>query len=273
LDTLPTPRSVLIHHGLRAALIAQAVVGSVFGLASAIVIPAFQFRLEASADAMTFVLIALAVTFLAALEAALVAVWSATRGPRAGAIPLRVVRRRELVFAFLLPVACTVFAARARTELLEREDPLLGYVERGLAHAWAQPGIGSQADLVVDEGRLTLIVPTYMARRARWWVDVDASDTEGRFCSFHKGVMFGDEPVVLHVPVPLESEDRSAGRFTLIPGSMVVVRAIRLTLDPRDPSLKRGQLAVYTREFDLVYEVPALARGARMQADFVGAQR
>ena len=273
MDTLPTQRSALIHHGLRAALVAQAVVGSAFGLASAIVIPAFQFRLDARADATMYVAIALAATFLAALEAALVAVWSATRGPHAGAIPWRAVRRRELVFAFLLPIAFTAGAVRARTELLLREDPLLGYVERGLARAWAQPGIGAQADLVVDEGRLTLIVPTYLAQRARWWVDVDASDTEGRRCSFHKGVMFGDEPVVLHVPIPLESEDHSAGKFTLIPGSMVVVRALRLTMDPRDPSLKAGELAVYTREFDLVYEVPALARGARMQADFVGAQR
>ena len=150
--------------------------------------------------------------------------WSATRGPRAGEMPLRVVRRRELVLALLLPVACTVGAVRGRTELLLREDPLLGYIERGLARAWAQPGIGSQASLVLDEGRLTLIVPTYLARRARWWVDVDAGDTEGRRCSFHKGVMFGDDPVVLHVPIPLESEDRTEGKFALIPGSMVVVR-------------------------------------------------
>ncbi len=269
----PSPRAALVHHGLRAALIAQAVVGSLCGLAAAFVIPALQFRLEASRDAKAFALIAVTATLLAALEAGLVAVWSARRVHAAEpeVLPLRRVRRRELAFAFLLPIACTILAVRGRAALIEREDPLLAYLERGLSRRLAQPGIGSAATLEIDEGKLMLVVPTYLARRAAWSVEVDAADTEGRRCALHARATFGADPVLLHVPIPLRSAEMRDRDFSLVPGSMVVVRSIRFAADPSDPALKTGQPAVFARELDLIYEVPPLARGAKSNADFVGA--
>lgn len=263
-------RAAIFHQGLRAALAAQAVVGSLLGLSSALIIPALQFRLEAQRDASTFAVFAIATTLFAAVEAALVAAWTAGRAdatvrPRG----VRRVRRRELLLAFLFPVTLTAGAVQARGWLVLQEDPLYGYVERGLARALAQRGIGSEARLGVEDGKLTLAVPTWLERHGAWWIEIDASDTAGRRCTLHSDITFGEDPVVLRVPVPLASDQMPGHEFSLVPGTMVVVRGIRLSLDPRDPTLRNGEPVVFLRELALVYEVPQWRGGGRSTADYV----
>ncbi|MEP7028623.1 MAG: hypothetical protein ABI960_08505, partial [Candidatus Eisenbacteria bacterium] len=274
-DAIPphAARAALVHHGLRAALFAQAVVGALLGLAAALVIPALQFRLDAARDAKAFTVLAVLATLLAALEAGLVAAWSARRLQGAGRAlaPVGRVRRRDLACAFLLPIAFTLLCVRAQAALIEREDPLLTYVERGLARRLAQRGIGSAASLEVADGKLTLVVPTYLARRAAWSVEVDAGDTEGRQSALRARAAFGADPVILRVPLPLRSEEMQDRDFMLVPGSIVVVRSIRFVADAADPAIRAGHPAEFSRRLDLVYEVPPLARGARSRVDFVSA--
>jgi hypothetical protein len=259
---LPT-RTLLFHHGLRAGLFVQGLVGSVLGLLSALLIPAFQFRLEAQRDAKVYAILAVLLTVLATLEAAIVAAWSASRS---GAPRVRRVRRRAVVLAFALPVAVTACAVEGRLWLLEHDDPLYGYVERGLARTLAQRGIGSEISLAVEDGRLTLAVPAYLARRGRWWVEVDAHDTLGRSCPLRSAATFGDEPIILRIPVPLASEEIPGRKFELDPGSIVIVRGVRFTLDGETS-------AVFVRQFERVYEAPTPRIARRLQADFVGHQR
>ena len=52
--------------------------------------------------------------------------------------------RRAVVLAFALPVALTAWAVEARLWLLEHDDGLYEYVERGLSKKFAQRGIGSE---------------------------------------------------------------------------------------------------------------------------------
>ena len=254
--------SSLFHHGLRAGLFVQGLVGSLLGLASALVIPALQFRHEAQRDAESYAVLAVALTLLAALEAGLVAAWSARRDGMETAAP---VRRRVVILAFLFPVAVTACAVEARLWLVEHDDPLYGYLERGLARKLAQPGIGSEISLTMDEGQLTLAVPAYMAQRGRWLIEVDARDTLGRTCPLHAAAIFGEEPVMLRIPVPLASEEMPSRRFEIDPGSIVVVRGVRFTLDGvgEEPP-------VYMREFERVYEAPIPRYTPRLDADFVG---
>jgi hypothetical protein len=259
-------REAVFHHGLRAALFVQAVVGSLLGIASAFVIPAFQFRLEAQRDAGTFAILAMAVTVLAALEAGLVAAWSVGR---AESFTVPRVRRAALALAFALPVALTVGAVEARWWLLEHEDPLYGYVERGLARRLAQRGIGSEITLAMEEGRLTLAVPAWLERRGRWWVEIDARDTLGRRCNLNSAATFGDDPIVLRIPVPLASDEIPKRPFDLDPGSIVIVRGVRMTLDPA--ARVAGAPVVFTRQFERVYEAPSPRGNPRSTADFVGA--
>lgn len=262
----PAQREAVFHHGLRAALFVQAIVGSVLGFSSALIIPALQFRLEAQRDAAIFAILAIAATAFAAIEAGLVAAWSAGRS---GSFTAARVRRTGLALAFALPVAVTAGAVEARLWLLEHDDPLYGYVERGLARGFAQRGIGSEVSLGMEEGRLTLTVPTWLERRGRWWIEIDARDTLGRRCMLHSGATFGDDPVVLRIPVPLSSEEIPRRQFDLDPGSIVVVRGVRLTLDPR--ARVDGEPTVFTRQFELVYEVPVPRTALRSKADFVAA--
>jgi len=250
----------LFDHGFRAGLFVFGLVASFFGLASAVVIPAFQFRHYAQRDATSFAILVICVTVLAALEAGLVAAWSAARtGPPA---PVRV-RRRAVVLAFALPVALTAWAVEARFWLLDHDDPLYGYVERGLAKSFAQRGIGSEITLDVEDGQLTLAVPTYLERRGRWWIEVDARDTLGRTCPLRAAAVFGDEPTVLRIPVPLASEEIPARKFDLDPGSIVIARGVRITLDGPGP-----EPPIYMREFERLYEAPAKS-GRKLDADFV----
>jgi len=250
----------LFHHGLRAGLFVFGLVASFFGLASAVVVPAFQFRHYAQRDATTFAILAICATVLAALEAGLVAAWSASRtGPPE---PVRV-RRRAMVLAFALPLALTAWAVEARLWLLEHDDPLYGYVERGLSKAFAQRGIGSEITLDIEEGQLTLAVPTYLERRGRWWIEVDAHDTLGRTCPLRAAAVFGEEPTVLRIPVPLASEEIPSRKFELDPGSIVIVRGVRITLDGPGP-----EPPIYMREFERLYEAPAKS-GRKLDADFV----
>lgn len=261
-------REAVFQHGLRAALFVQAIVGSILGLSSAVIIPGFQFRLEAGRDATTFAIIAIAGTLFAALEAGLVAAWSASR---TDAYTTPRVRLTALALAFALPVAVTAGAVQARWWLLEHDDPLFGYVERGLARAFAEPGIGSEISLGMEDKRLTLVVPAWLGRRGRWWVEIDARDTLGRRCALHSGAVFGDDPIVLRIPVPLASEEDPSRQFEIDPGAIVIVRGVRFTLDPR--SRVPGAPSVYTRQCGLVYEAPAPRRGGRSTADFVTTQR
>ncbi len=261
-------REAVFQHGLRAALFVQAIVGSILGLSSAVIIPGFQFRLEAGRDATTFAIIAIAGTLFAALEAGLVAAWSASR---TDAYTTPRVRLTALALAFALPVAVTAGAVQARWWLLQHDDPLFGYVERGLARALAEPGIGSEISLGMEDKRLTLVVPAWLARRGRWWVEIDARDTLGRHCALHSGAVFGDDPIVLRIPVPLASEEDPSRQFEIDPGAIVIVRGVRFTLDPR--SRVPGAPSVYTRQCGLVYEAPAPRRGGRSTADFVTTQR
>jgi hypothetical protein len=254
----------VFHHGLRAALFVQAIVGSLVGVAGALIIPALQFRLEAQRDAATYAILACALTILAALEAGLVAAWSAGR---TGSFALVPVRKIALALAFALPAGLTAFAVEARWWLLEHEDPLYGYVERGLARRLAQRGIGSEMTLEMEDGRLTLAVPAWLERRGRWWVEIDARDTLGRRCTLHSAATFGDDPIVLRIPVPLASEEIPKRPYDLDPGSIVVVRGVRLTLDPAARVV--GAPSVFTRQFELVYEVPAPRGVPRSKADFV----
>jgi len=253
--------SSLFHHGLRAGLFVQGLVGSLLGLASALVIPAFQFRHEAQRDAESYAVLAVALTLLAALEAGLVAAWSARRDGLEAAAP---VRRRVVILAFALPVAITACGVEARQWLVEHEDPLYGYLERGLARTLAQPGIGSEISLAMDEGQLTLAVPAYMARRGKWWIEVDARDTLGRTCPLRAAATFGEEPIVLRIPVPLASEEMPSRRFEIDPGSIVVVRGVRFTLDGAGE-----EPPVVMREFERVYEAPMPRYTPRLDADFV----
>ena len=257
--------SSLFHHGLRAGLFVQGLVGSLLGLLSALVIPAFQFRHEAQRDAESYAVLAICLTLLAALEAGLVAAWSARRAD--APIPARV-RRRAVILAFVLPVAVTAWAVEARQWLVAHEDPLYGYIERGLARKLAQPGIGSEISLSVEEGQLTLAVPAYLAQRGKWWIEVDARDTIGRTCPLRAAATFGEEPIVLHIPVPLASEEMPSRRFEIDPGSIVVVRGVRFTLDGAGE-----EPPVFMREFERVYEAPILRRTPRLEADFVSSQR
>jgi len=254
--------SSLFHHGLRAGLFVQGLVGSLLGLASALVIPAFQFRHEAQRDAESYAVLAVALTLLAALEAGLVAAWSARRDGTPLAAP---VRRRAVMLAFALPVAVTSWAVVARQWLVANEDPLYGYVERGLARRLAQPGIGSEIRLDVEEGQLTLAVPAYMEHRGKWWIEVDARDTLGRTCPLRAAATFGEEPIMLHIPVPLASDEMPARRFEIEPGSIVVVRGVRFTLDGAGE-----EPPVFMREFERVYEAPVPRYTPRLDADFVG---
>ena len=256
-------RLALFDHGLRAALFVMGLVGSLLGLASALIIPAFQFRHEAQRDAETFAILAVAATVLAALEAGVVAAWSAQRAEVFPEPPR--VRRRAVALAFLLPVALTCGAVEARLWLLEHDDPLYGYVERGLARAFAQRGIGSEISLDMEDGRLTLAVPTYLKMRGRWIVEVDARDTLGRSCPLHAAAYFGEDPTVLRIPVPLASDEIPNRRFDLDPGSMVVVRGVRFTLDqPGD------EPPIFVRQFERIYEAPTPRITPRVQADFIG---
>jgi len=257
--------SSLFHHGLRAGLFVQGLVGSLLGVASALVIPAFQFRHEAQRDAECYAALAVALTLLAALEAGLVAAWSARRD---GTLLGAAVRRRAVILAFALPVALTACAVEARQWLVAHEDPLYGYLERGLARKLAQPGIGSEISLAMDEGQLTLAVPAYMAQRGKWWVEVDARDTLGRTCPLRASATFGEEPVVLRIPVPLASEEMPSRRFEIDPGSIVVVRGVRFTLDGAGE-----EPPVIMREFERVYEAPIPRHSPRLDADFVGSPR
>lgn len=258
----------MFHHGLRAALFVQAIVGSLLGVAGALVIPAFQFRLEAQRDAATFAILAGALTLLAALEAGIVAAWSAGR---AGTFTFARVRRRSLALAFALPVGLTVFAVQSRWWLLEHDDPLYGYVERGLARGLAQRGIGSEMALEMEDGKLTLAVPAWLERRGRWWVEIDARDTLGRHCTLHSVATFGDDPIVLRIPVPLASEEIPRRPFEIDPGAIVIVRGVRLTLDPA--ARVAGAPTVFTRQFELVYEAPTPRSIPHAKADFVTTQR
>lgn len=250
----------LFDHGLRAGLFVFGLVASLFGVASAVVIPAFQFRHYAQRDATTFAIGAICATVLAAIEAGAVAAWSASR---AGVPETVRVRRRSVVLAFALPVALTLWSVEARLWLLDHDDPLYGYVERGLAKAFAQQGIGSEISLAIEDGRLTLAVPTYLARRGRWWVEVDARDTLGRTCPLRAAAIFGDEPTVLRIPVPLASDEIPGRKFELDPGSIVIVRGVRITLDGPGP-----EPPIYVREFERLYEEPNRA-SHRLDADFV----
>ena len=250
----------LFDHGFRAGLFVFGLAASLFGLASAVIIPAFQFRHDAQRDATTYAILAICATVLFAVEAGLVAAWSASRtGVPA---PVRV-RRRAVVLAFALPVALTACAVEARLWLLDRDDPLYGYVERGLSKAFAQPGIGSEIMLGMDEGRLTLAVPTYLEQRGRWWIEVDARDTLGRSCPLRAAAIFGDEPTVLRIPVPLASEEIPERKFDLDPGSIVIVRGVRITLD-----VAGDEPPIFMREFERMYEAPRRA-ARRLEADFV----
>lgn len=257
--------SSLFHHGLRAGLFVQGLVGSLLGLASAFIIPAFQFRHEAQRDAESYAVLAVCLTLLAAFEAGLVAAWSARRA----GTPVTVrVRRRAVVLAFALPVAVTSCAVEARLWLVAHEDPLYGYLERGLARKLAQPGIGSEITLAMEEGQLTLAVPAYLEQRGKWWVEVDARDTLGRTCPLRAGATFGEEPIVLRIPVPLASEEVPSRRFQIDPGSIVVVRGVRFTLDGAGE-----EPPVFMREFERVYEAPMPRYTPRLDADFVTSHR
>ena len=250
----------LFHHGLRVGLFVFGLVGSLLGLASALIIPAFQFRHNAERDATTFAIGAICAMVLASLEAGIVAAWSASR---TGPPPFVRVRRRAVVLAFAMPVAIMACAVEARLWLLENDDGLYGYVERGLSKKFAQRGIGSEISLAVEDGRLTLAVPTYLERRGKWWVEVDAHDTLGRSCPLRAAAVFGDEPTVLRIPVPLASDDIPGRKFDLDPGSIVIVRGVRLTLDAKGP-----EPPIFVREFEKMYEAPS--RGSRkLDADFV----
>jgi hypothetical protein len=169
-----------------------------------------------------------------------------------------------VILAFAMPVAVTSCAVEARLWLVAHEDPLYSYVERGLARRLAQPGIGSEITLAMEEGQLTLAVPAYMEQRGRWWVEVDARDTNGRTCPLRAAATFGEDPIVLHIPVPLASEEIPARRFEIDPGSIVVVRGVRFTLDGAGE-----EPPVYMREFERVYEAPIPRYTPRLEADFV----
>ena len=250
----------LVHHGLRVGLFVFGLVGSLLGLASALIIPAFQFRHEAERDATTYAILAICATMLAALEAGLVAAYSASRS---GAPDFVRVRRRAVVLAFAMPVAVMACAVEARLWLLEHDDGLYGYVERGLSKHFAQRGIGSEISLQMEDGRLTLAVPTYLEHRGKWWVEVDAHDTLGRSCPLRSAAIFGDEPTVLRIPVPLASDEIPARKFEIDPGSIVVVRGVRLTLDGKGP-----EPPIFVREFEKMYEAPSRV-SRKLDADFV----
>src|SRR5205085_9091281 len=132
---------------------------------------------------------------------------------RDGTPPRAPVRRRAVLLAFAMPVAITSCAVEARTWLVAHEDPLYGYMERGLARTLAQPGIGSEIRLDVEEGQLTLAVPAFLEHRGKWWIEVDARDTLGRTCPLHAAATFGGEPIMLRIPVPLSSDEMPARRF------------------------------------------------------------
>jgi hypothetical protein len=279
-DTTPLPpasRRVRALRAIHAFGRAFACVG--IGLAPGLVFlfPALVFRHDASRDIRVLVGLASASTWLVAF---LFAAWvHATTAPvarrrmrsRAGRIPLRL-RMSVLV---LLPFVTFAGLERVRALLVARQDPLYGFCERGLSRALAQPGVGAPTDLDVIDGRLTLVVPANPVRNARWWVDVDADDTVGRRCTFHSAVTFGEDPMVLHIPLPMESDEMPGRPFGLVPGSVVVVHGVSLTLDGvANAQAAKGPPMRWARDLDMIYEVPdPHGMGRRSAADFVNAPR
>ena len=70
---------------------------------------------------------------------------------------------------------------------------------------------------------------------------------------------------MLHIPVPLASDEMPSRRFQIDPGSIVVVRGVRFTLDGAGE-----EPPVFMREFERVYEAPMPRIVPRLDADFVG---
>jgi len=266
------PRPSSTARAVRAFGLAFAGVGAGCAVTLGFLLPALVFRLDAARDARTLVAFACALTWLFAFAAAALA--HAERVP--ARIPQRMPGRGWVIFFALFPFVVFGVVSRAREALVAQADPLYGYCERALSRALAQPGIATPTSLAVEEGRLTLSVPAYPAQHARWWVDVDADDTVGRRCTFHAAVTFGEDPVVLHIPLPMASHEMPARPFGLVPGSIVVVRAVRLTRDLKVASVPApGLMAApkrYLRRMSMVYEVPAPRGATRSQTDFVQAR-
>lgn len=258
------PRPSNTARAVRAFGHAFAGVGAACAVVLAFLLPALLFRLDAARDGRVLLGLACALTWLTAFGAAAFA-HATPASDRAHRMPGRA---WAVAFA-LLPFVIFVGASRVRAALVASEDPLYGYCERGLSHRMAQPGIATPTSLAVEDGRLTLAVPTFPVQRARWWVDVDADDTVGRRCTFHAAVTFGDDPVVLRIPLPMASHDMPSRPFGLVPGSMVVVRAVRLTRDPAFRPASAPGSKLYQRRLDMVYEVPAPRGATRSPADFV----
>ena len=266
------PRPSSPARAVRAFGFAFAGVGAACGVTLAFLLSALVFRLDSARDARVLVGLACALTWLSAFAAAAFAHSARARA----AAPSRMPGRGWVAACALFPFVAYVGASRAREALVAVQDPLYGYCERALSHGLAQPGIATPTSLGLEEGRLTLAVPTYPAQHARWWVDVDADDTVGRRCTFHASVTFGEDPVVLRIPLPMASHDMPSRPFGLVPGSMVVVRAVRLTRDLAASTPPAAGVAaapkLYMRRLTMVYEVPAPRGAGRSIADFVQAR-
>lgn len=274
-DSTPAPpvprriRALRVVHGFGRAF---ALVGAGCAVVLAFLFPTLIFRADAARDARLLVGLAGAITWFAAFG---MAAWvNATTAPvsrrrmrsPARRIPLRARMALLVLVPFLVYAACL----RARGWLAERQDPLYTYCLRGMSVALAQPGIARPTSLDVQEGRLMLVVPAFPARRARWWVDVDADDTVGRHCTFHAAVTFGEDPMVLHIPLPMESDEMPSSPFRLVPGSMVVVHSLSLTAADAVNAAAPGEPGRWKRNLDMVYEVPApRGRAPRSWADYV----
>jgi len=275
-DTDPTPappvprrlRALRAVHGFGRGF---ALVGALWAPVIAFLLPAFLFRADAGRDARVLVGLAAAVTWFAAFGTA---AWvNATTAPvsrrRMRSPARRVPLRLRLIVLVLVPFVVYALCVRWRGWLSEQKDPLYAYCMRGMSVALAQPGIARPTSLDVVDGKLTLVVPAYPARRARWWVTVEADDTVGRHCTFHAPVVFGDDPMVLHIPLPMQSDDGPTPPYRLVPGSMVIVHALSLTADGPMNAGANGPVAAWKRNLDMVYEVPAPRGRERSLADFV----
>ncbi len=277
IDSTPAPpvprrlRALRAVHGFGRAF---ALIGAAWAVVLAIVFPALLFRADAARDARILIGLAGAVTWFAAFG---MAAWvNATTAPvsrrRTRSPARRIPLRARMITLTLVPFLTYALCAHARAWLAERQDPLYSYCMRGMSVALAQPGISRPTSLDVQDGRLTLVVPAFPGRRARWWVDVDADDTVGRHCTFHAAVTFGEDPMVLHIPLPMASDEMPSAPFRLVPGSMVVVHRLTLTAasDATNADTTGQPGRSWMRNLDLVYEVPApRGRVTRSWADYV----